>query len=94
MSLTAAPFLKAFGIKVIYDGFCEIKGIYDLLPIEVGGVDTIAETIKVDATDVPGLAQGKTFVLDPDKSGTDINYIMKAKNPERSGFVVVILERQ
>lgn len=90
MSIDTKPFLKAFGKPVIYDGDGHILAIYNLVPVEAGGVDTIAEMVKVATADVPGLVYDKTFYLEE----TDTDYVCKGINPERSGFTVVMLEKQ
>ena len=88
MSSFTKPFLKAFGIPVTYDGDRPILGIYDKQPVDTGGGDFIAETIKVDKDDVPELTAGKTFFF------FDTEYKCKTFDPERSGFIVVVLEKQ
>lgn len=90
MSIDTEPFLKAFGKPVIYDDDRHILGIYDKQPVDIGGVDTIAETVKVATADVPNLAYDKTFYLEE----TDTDYVCKGIDPERSGFTVVMLEKQ
>lgn len=92
IKLNLDALLKKFGVDVLYNYGQDIRGIYDKQVLEIGGVDTIAEMLKVKTADLPDLAKGDVFEFCID----DVDKECKAKSfdPERSGFTIIMLELQ
>lgn len=84
--------LKRFGRPVLYNSEQEIQGIYDKQVVDAGGVDTIAEILKIKKVDLPDLDKGDTFEFIVDD--IDKEYKAKSFDEERSGFVFIVLELQ
>lgn len=81
-------FLLDFSVLATIAGTADIKVIYDSAYIMSDFVDTAAPSALVKSSDIVGVVQGNSVVLDAG------SFVITSIQPDGTGFTRLILERQ